>query len=75
MTWYYETFNKYNNSYVSDKYYLDILGNTIYIKTKKKHIIVFHINMVNPKFNDNVMEFILTTYGFYKRKEVVENGK
>lgn len=77
MTWYYETFNKYNSSYVSDNYYLELLGNTITIMTKPKRFrkpkAIFHICMAMDNFNDNVMEFILYTFGFCKRKEVLEN--
>ena len=74
MSWYSETFNKYNNRYVSDDYYLKLLGNTITIMTKPKRFrkpkAVFNICMALDSFNDNVMEFILCTFGFYKRKEV-----
>ena len=76
MSWYSETFNKYNSLYVSDNYYLKLLGNTITIMTKPKRFrkpkAVFNICMALDSFNEYVMEFILDSFGFYKCKEVEE---
>lgn len=70
MSWYFETFNKYNSNYVSKDYYLELIGNTICVCKKpkwyRKSKCVFHIGMAHPKFSDDVMEFILYYYRFYK---------
>lgn len=72
-----EIFNKYNDAYVSNDYYLKLIGNTIYVMTKRKWArksrCVFYLVMCHPNFTNNTMLYILDYYGFQKRKEVKDN--
>lgn len=83
MSWYFETFNKYNSNYVSNDYYLELIGNTIYVCKKPKCKIgrvkcVEHIFMAHDSFyemREHFMEYTMWKYGFQLKKEVKQNEK
>ena len=79
--WQLELFNKYNDNYESDKYFLHLEGNTLYIIKKKKinirkkYTAVETIYMAHNSFyemREHFMEYIMWEYGF-KLKKVKDN--
>lgn len=79
--WQLELFNKYKDNYESDKYFLHLIGNTIFIIKKKKikisknYSAVKCIYMAHNSFyemREPFMEYTMWEYGF-KLKEVKQD--
>lgn len=78
--WQLELFNKYNDNYESDKYYLELIGNTIYICKKPKYKlgrtkVVEYIFMAHDSFyemREQFMKYTMWKYEFHL-KELKQN--
>ena len=76
--WQVELFNKYNDNYESDNYYLELIGNTICVCKKPKFKIgrvkcVEHIFMAPDIFyemRENFMKYTMWKYGFKLKRGI-----
>ena len=81
--WQVELFNKYNDNYESDNYFLEILGNRIYVCKKPKCKIgrvkcveeIFTAPDIFYEMRENFMKYTMWKYGFKLKKEVKQNEK